>query len=205
VARPKIHDENLRAALIEKTGQLLRQEGVGALSLRRLANDLGTSTTAVYSLFGGKPGLLSAVHVEAFRRFGAQLSATPVTADPHADLLALGHAYRAYALTHPNLYAVLFGGALPEFEPSPELSAEGDRSMLVLVDAVRRAMSAGVLEPDDPAEIAHAIWAGVHGEVSLELSGRGPERTAAQYDRSLRALLRGWAPQAGTDAGAVAS
>ena len=56
--RPKTHDDALRRRLLERAGELLSTEGPGAVSLRKIATDVNTSTTAVYSLFGGKPALL---------------------------------------------------------------------------------------------------------------------------------------------------
>ena len=61
MARPKVHDEVLRGRLLERARTLLSSQGPAALSLRTLAADVGTSTTAVYALFGGKPGLLEAL------------------------------------------------------------------------------------------------------------------------------------------------
>ena len=71
--RPKVHDAALRLRLLECAGATLSTRGLAALSLRTLAADVGTSTTAVYALFGGKPGLLAALHAEAFARLGARL------------------------------------------------------------------------------------------------------------------------------------
>ena len=90
VPRPKVHDAALRLRLLECAGATLSTRGLAALSLRTLAADVGTSTTAVYALFGGKPGLLAALHAEAFARLGARLDAVPLGADPVEDLVALG-------------------------------------------------------------------------------------------------------------------
>ena len=77
--RPKTHDDALRRRLLERAGELLSTEGPAAVSLRKIATDVNTSTTAVYSLFGGKPALLEALYDEAFHRFGTHLAAVPVT------------------------------------------------------------------------------------------------------------------------------
>ena len=77
--RPKVHDAALRLRLLECAGTALSTGGLAALSLRTLAAAVGTSTTAVYALFGGKPGLLEALHAEAFSRLGARLCAVPGT------------------------------------------------------------------------------------------------------------------------------
>src|SRR3954469_7471977 len=104
MARPRVHDENLRSQLLETAGRLVTEEGIAALSLRTLAAKAGTSTTAVYSLFGGKPALLGALFEESFTSFGKSQRAVPITGDALTDLTALGRAYWRWARRHPHLY-----------------------------------------------------------------------------------------------------
>lgn len=194
MARPKVHDETLRVKLLDEAGRLLSDEGPAALNLRRLATEAGTSTTAVYSLFGGKPGLVRALFLEAFGRFGARLGQVPKTDNPIADLRALGVAYRESALADPHLYAVMFGRAIAEFEPDPDDAATSLATMDPLVDAVRAASDAGLLVDVEPGEVAIALWGVVHGLVSLELRGSMPDGfdVAGNYAHMLTMTLRGW-------------
>jgi AcrR family transcriptional regulator len=197
VARPKLHDEALRIRLLDRAAQLLSDEGPDALSLRRLADDIGTSTTAVYSLFGGKPGLLQAIYEEAFRRFGSHIGAVVPSDDPADDLRRLGHAYRRSALADPHMYTVMFGRRVPGFEPDPQSAARARETFTPLVEAVRRGMVAGLLAKDAPVAVATACWATAHGLVALELCGLLPAEVAdpaAQFDATLRAVVSGWQP-----------
>src|SRR5947199_2936236 len=66
----KTHDATLATQLVDEAGRILATEGVGALTLRKLATRSGTSTMAVYTLFGDKQGLLTAMHNEGFARLG---------------------------------------------------------------------------------------------------------------------------------------
>ena len=154
---------------------------------------MGTSTTAVYALFGGKPGLLAALHAEAFARLGARLDAVPVGADPVEDLVALGRAYRDAALADPHFYEVMFGGALPADEQWWAVAAPVLRPV---AEVVNRAAASGVLRPEvDPATVALALWATVHGLVSLHLRGLHPADAPAPatvVDVALRAVVAGW-------------
>lgn len=180
--RPKIHDDALRTTLIDAAGATITAEGYSALSLRRLAADAGTSTTAVYSLFGGKPGLLRELYREAFRRFAEHLNQVRPSDDPVDDIVRLGHAYRASALDDPHLYAVMFGPRGPVQEPDEQVAAEAAETFNPLLDAVRRAVDSGAFRPLDPALIATALWAGVHGLVSLELGRFLPPQAGAPAD-----------------------
>lgn len=190
--RPKVHDDALRLRLLDEAGRLLSTEGPGALSLRRLASDVGTSTTAVYSLFGGKPELVRALFIEAFARFGRRLAAVSHTDDPLFDLLQLGVVYRESALADPHLYSIMFAHPVPEFEPDQEAALQSRSTMEPLLDAVRRGVEAGALRAEKPELIGFSLWATVHGLVSLELAGCAPEDVGADYRRSLQAAVAGW-------------
>lgn len=193
--RPKLHDDALRIRLLDTAGAMLTSEGPDALSLRRLAAEAGTSTTAVYSLFGGKPGVLRALFVEAFTRFGAHLDTVAPSSDPLADILALGRAYRASAKADPHLYTVMFGSPVPGFEPAPEDWAHAEATFTPLLDAVRRGVAAGLLRDVDPGLISTALWAIVHGLVSLELGKAMPAQAGAPadvFETAIQANLDGW-------------
>src|SRR3954452_23226013 len=111
MARPRVHDEALRARLLAEASILVSKGGGAALTVRHLAHRAGTSSSAVYSLFGSRDDLLRAVGDEAFARFAARLSLVPRTDDPAGDLLNLGLAYRAHALADPHFYRVMFSVA----------------------------------------------------------------------------------------------
>ena len=189
--RPKTHDDALRRRLLERAGELLSTEGPAAVSLRKIATDVNTSTTAVYSLFGGKPALLEALYDEAFNRFGAHLTAVPVTEDPAEDLVQIGLAYRRSALADPQFYSVLYSKVV---EPTKAMSRAAGRTFAPVINTVRRAIEQQVFLDEDPEQIAMSMWGIAHGLVSLELNGNLPPGidAAATYELALRAHGRGW-------------
>lgn len=192
MGRPKIHDDALRGRLIDRAAALVFDDGVGALNLRRLAADAGTSTTAVYSLFGNKAGLLESLYLEAARRFGLRLAEVDVTGDPVDDVVRLGIAYRDYALREPHLYAIMFDRSAAEFDDEARLEAAA--TIGPLVDAVRRGQEAGALRKVAPELVALSCWGVAHGLVSLELAGSVPPGldVAGGYEDALRAMVDGW-------------
>jgi AcrR family transcriptional regulator len=199
--RPKTHDDALRRRLLERAGELLSTEGPGAVSLRKIATDVNTSTTAVYSLFGGKPALLEALYDEAFSRFGAALAAVPVTADPAEDLVQIGLAYRRSALADPQFYSVLYSKVV---EHSKQMSRAAGRTFAPVINTVRRAIELHVYRAEDAEQIAMSMWGIAHGLVSLELNGNLPSGVdaAATYELALRAHGRGWLAESGEAAAA---
>ncbi|QLY29049.1 TetR/AcrR family transcriptional regulator [Nocardia huaxiensis] len=178
-----------RADLIEAAIRLLEQDGPEALQARRVAAAIGASTMAVYTHFGGMTGLLEAVAVQAFARFGAALGGIEQTDDPVADFLAMGAAYRAYALADPQRYRLMFGLTAPDpkcpphtgdFTTGPSNEAIGTETFEHAVAAAERMIDAGHLRPDPPREVAARLWALMHGAVLLEMAGfLGSEQRSA--------------------------
>jgi AcrR family transcriptional regulator len=194
--RPRTHDEALRAKLLSQAQATLSTHGASGLSLRTLARDCGTSTTAVYSLFGGKRGLLTALFDDAFGRFAHLLAGVRPGPDPIADLVELAEAYRRGALADPHLFAVMFGSetVLP---PAAEARTATGTALGPLREFVSRAVDDGALRPDtDAAAASVTLWATVHGWVSLQLRGFLPPGTSARFADAVRAVLEGWRPRA---------
>lgn len=182
MGRPRLHTNELRDSLLAETTRTVAASGVSAVSLRELATRCGTSTSAVYSLFGGKTGLLAAVHSEVLTRFRATMEAVPVTEDPLKDLMALAHAYRNWSTSHPELRIVLATSL-------PDAHLEQVRWPLEPVEsAVRRALDDAVLS-GDPDTLVDGYITTVHGFVDLDIKGLIPED---RRDRSFTDILQGW-------------
>lgn len=194
MARPRNRDyDELRRALIDAAGRVLSTEGPAALSTRRVAQLAGVSTTAVYSLFGDKGGLVREMFLAGFARLADAFAKIPATEDPVVDLRALGRAYRENALTNPHLYELMFGRPVPEFRPDEAASAEIRPTFDALVAAVDRCIDEGAFAPADPYEVAVGLNGLVHGMCSLELRGALGDRTEADrlWDRALETMLKG--------------
>src|SRR3954454_18322195 len=104
--------------ILEAASELLSSEGASALSVRRIAAAAGCSTMGLYSRFGGKDGVVDELYAEGFERLIASMKAEPPTDDPLADLRRSAGCYRDAALANATHYMVMFGGAVPGFEPS---------------------------------------------------------------------------------------
>lgn len=185
--RRRTSQADLATRLVDEAGRILSAEGAAALSLRRLATAVGTSTMAVYTLFGDKQGLIAAMYREGFARLGAHLrKAASRSEDPLTALAHLGVAYRAAALANPHLYDLMFGRPIATFDPDPATKAVADASYQPLVEGVQRCLDAGQLVGNSAERIAFYLWAVSHGMVSLELAGQGAktkrEREAAYND-----------------------
>lgn len=193
MGRRKVHDEALRVRLLDRAGELL--SGGEPLGLRQLAEAAGTSTTAVYSLFGGKTGLLRALQEEGFARLSLRLREVPAESDPVEHLVQLARAYRCSALADPHYYRAMF--EQPRLtETDEQLRRAGMRAFDPLLDAVRTGIERGLLADAEPTRVASALWAQVHGLVSLELGDLLPEQDERTFELAIRTNLVGWRPTA---------
>lgn len=156
--------------MIDIAARLVSEEGPGALSTRRLATEAGTSTMAVYTYFGSMSALVREIVYEGFARLAQQFGLVEPTGDAVADMALLGRAYRHNAVTNPHVFNVMFGGSsLAGFALTEEDRQHGRYTLSAVVDCAQRCIASGRFRPDDPALVAHQMWLGVHGTVTLEL------------------------------------
>lgn len=189
MGRHREHDDATRAALLAAAEALL-SEGPEAISVRRVADAAGTSTRAVYSVFGGKPGLLSALYRQSFDELTARILAVPTTDDPVGDLVGAGLAFRAHALAHPNLFRLVFERLVPDLDVAPEDRDVGAQAFTTLEARVRRCDLPG----RRATEVAVQVHAACQGLASIELQGWFQlTRTdgASLWRDTLTALLHG--------------
>jgi AcrR family transcriptional regulator len=175
------HHGDLRRALLVEAARTIHEEGVERVTLRGVGARLGVSRTALYRHFADKSALLAAVAREGFQRFREDLTeAWTGAGGGRAGFDAMGRAYVAFALTNSSHYRVMFGGFRDLCDRDPALVAEATAAFQVLVGALATLQRTGLVRPDDTEELAHFIWATVHGVAMLAIDGQlGPDPSAA--------------------------
>jgi AcrR family transcriptional regulator len=159
-------NSSLRPALIEAAARLIATEGSDGLTLRRVADEVGTSTMAIYTHFGGMPELRRALRREGFARLAARAAQKGESDDPVADLARLGLAYHEQAMSEPHLYRVMY----MEQPLDAADAAAGSETFSILIAGVERCIGSGRFEPANAVELATQFWAFGHGVVALELA-----------------------------------
>src|SRR5256885_465846 len=163
---PRVAPATIRSALIGAAARVISEQGAAALTLRGVAADVGTSTMAVYTHFGGMDELRRSVRAEAFTGLARDLDEVPSTRDPVADLAAMGWAYYGYAVENPHLYRTMFMEA-----PMDDVDMTiGLETFTRLVDGVQRCIDAGRFHDADSFRCAAQLWALTHGIVALRLA-----------------------------------
>lgn len=156
-----------REEILAAAESIVRREGVDALTMRRLADELGIRAPSLYKHLRDKDELLAALQERALASMGAALQAAG------DDLDDLAAAYRTWARAHPALYEIGTGLPLDRERLSEGLEA--------------RAAEPVVAAAGGDEHRARALWAAAHGLVDLELHDRFPP--GADVDAAWSALV----------------
>ena len=190
MGRPKEHDDTTRAALLAAAERIIDEEGPDAAGVRRVAEQVGTSTRAVYSVFGSKQGLLEALAMRFFEELREATDAIPLTDDPAADLVnAAMNAWRRTVLRHPSLYRLVFLRLVPDLELGPEFGQVAYGALGQLQALIER------VAPGPGVHERTLAWhAMTEGLASMEVRGQMLDTLNAEriWLDALQALVRGF-------------
>lgn len=211
---------HLADSIREVAWELIAAKGAASLSLRAIGRKLGVTAPAIYNYYADRDALVTALIIEAFTDFGSsQLEAADGMAadDLQGRMLAIGRAYRNWAIKHPQRYLLIFGAPLPGYvPPREEIRPSGSRSLRALLSTIeefRRLDRLNLVDlpplrsereeefnlwrqwvgavHEDTLTVALLIWGRVHGMVSLEIGSHlppfGPDPQAL-YEFELRAI-----------------
>ena len=206
MGRPRAHDEATAVALLDAAESLLASGGPAAVTVRAVADAHGTTTRAVYSLFGGKAGLLEQLAGRGYELLTRLVTGLPETDDPAADLVAAGvHGFRRFAEDRPHLFRLTFEEVTAQTVSDPAVAASARDSYLALARWISRAREARAIDSRPRAEVAFAFHSCCVGLAVTALSRRPPptgpgfwstiEVADEQlWESTLTALVAGMAP-----------
>ncbi len=181
--------------LVEAAARVLAEEGPAALTSRRLATEIGSSTMAVFSRFQNMAEVRRAVREEGFARLNARMDALPASDDPVADLVAAGVVFFASGVANHHLYRAMF------LDRPPEDDDLGTGTYERLVGLVRRCVSAGRFPAAQESLIAvwaAQLWSMRHGMVTMTVAGLlPPEQARFVLDDMMFRLLVGYGDDPG--------
>jgi AcrR family transcriptional regulator len=151
-----------REQIILTARDLLERHGYDNLSLAKLAEALGIKAPSLYKHVSDKAHLLMATNAQTWLELTqAMQTAVQTQANAPQQLLAMAHAYRAYALSHPVTYELAFSNTIANTRPdAPFLEALALPLQAVWVQWVSEEQALVALR---------GLWALVHGFVMLEI------------------------------------
>ena len=194
-----------RDKILDAARELFVTEGFEGVSMRKVAEKIEYSPTAIYVHFADKQELFRELCHQDYARLAEVFQSSVMSTDPIERLKQIGAIYIDFGTRYPNHYRFMFMTPHPPHEPD-----EVDREMMgnpemdayaFLKWAVQQAIDAGCFREDltDAELISQTLWASVHGVISLHIAkGCDPwvewrplqDRAEMMPDVTLRGLIR---------------
>ncbi|MCX4906396.1 TetR/AcrR family transcriptional regulator [Streptomyces sp. NBC_00878] len=176
----------VRSEIKERAWEQIATAGATALSLNAIAKQMGMSGPALYRYFAGRDELITELIRDAY---GSLADAFRTAAASGADLTALTHTLREWALADPHRYFLIYGTPVPGYHAPDDVTGIASDIMAAILDVCVALPSdrpatqfdthlethghwAGD-HPAPPAALHRALlfWTRLHGVLSLELAG----------------------------------
>lgn len=205
MGRPKTYDEALRNRLLDEASAMLAAEGYRNVSLRTVTNRAGTSTNAVYTLFGSKEALMAEVILRDLDENLAPITDVSDKDDLEAELLGWTREIRKFALANPHVFNGAFDAMAEAREKgsltdriNPEVRKIDQRLFLPLLELSQKIADANPTQKHNPERMAITLWAALHGFIVLETAGVLPlsgELADDLFDELVYVVYMGWTAQ----------
>jgi len=179
-----------RAEILEAAERIFVAEGYERATIRKIADEVGVSSTALYMHFTDKDQILLEICIQTMEQLlgiNSEISARPI--DSVARVRMMLEAYVRFALDNPNAYRLVFcsspvAASLRKQETTNEIGAACfDR----FVGVVREIAAEGRLRQGDARTAAQALWSACHGLVALMITK--PDFDWAPADVLMRVLI----------------
>jgi AcrR family transcriptional regulator len=178
-------------AVVDAAAAVADAEGLEAVTLARIADSVGVRTPSLYNHVAGLDDVRRHLALRGVAELAAAMRDAAVGRARDDALIAMAHAYRAYATRHPGRYAATQRAPA---EADPELSQAAAAAVETLLSILR----GYGLHDDDAIHAARAVRSALHGFVTLETGGGFglPVALDETFDRMVAALARGLASDA---------
>ena len=194
----------VREKILEAARELFVSQGYEAVTMRKIADRIEYSPTAIYLHFKDKESVLRELCDADFHALARKFGKIGRIADPIERLKKAAHAYVEFGLDHPNHYQLMFMTPHPPIDKEESTVEKGnpeEDAYAFLTNTIAEGITAGRFRPEfrDPEELAQIVWAAAHGIVSLQVAKgedewidwRDARATARKLtDATLRGLLR---------------
>jgi AcrR family transcriptional regulator len=193
--------QELRTRILDAARRIVMREGFGALSMRKIADAIEYSPATLYLHFESRDAIARALCAEGYAQLLASFEPLTAIADAAERLKAIGRAYVAFGVAHPETYRLIFmedpsytGAALvggAGADDGDDADHADDKAFRLMIDSIDALKADGRL-PDAPDSqvCAEAFWATMHGIVALHLTC--PVFPRAPLDAVVDAALVAW-------------
>lgn len=169
--------KSLRASILEAARELLVEHGFDAVTMRKIAEKIEYSPTAIYQYFTDKESLVRELCANDFLAMAYAFGRLAGIADPIERLREMGAAYVQFARTNLNQYRFMFMVPHPRWtwdtaERSGDRGNPNRDAYTFLKWTCTEAIDQGRLREDlvDPDLAAQVIWGAMHGIIALQIA-----------------------------------
>jgi AcrR family transcriptional regulator len=168
--------QELRDRILDAARTLFAEQGYDAVTMRKIAEKIEYSPTAIYFHFKDKQTLLQELCDTDFGALAQEFQKIARIADPVDRLRQIGRAYVSFAIAYPNHYRLMFmTPSKAALNPDSSRLAKGnpeEDAYAFLRATVAEAIAAGRMRPElsNADLVSQMVWAGTHGVVSLHIS-----------------------------------
>lgn len=161
--------QRLREEITQAARRLLgRATSRDTVTLRAIAREAGIAAPSIYKRFSNRDAVLDAVVSSTFDQLATVCEDAFHRGVTGAERVrAISRAYVAFAVEHPSEYRILFERSADNREANPRPYPAGIRAFRSLIDAVEQMGAEGTSNGHDPMQSAEALWAALHGAVTL--------------------------------------
>ncbi|MGV3577397.1 TetR/AcrR family transcriptional regulator [Brevundimonas sp.] len=170
--KPKGEGHARRAEILAAAERIFVEVGYEGATIRKIADEVGLSSTALYMHFSEKSEILHEICRLAFARLQAANEAVIAEGDaPEVVLRKLMEAYVDFGFENPNAYRLTYLTRPIEARDGAQSAAQmlGGELFKAFEAIVEQVAAAGRLR-GDPKASAQTLWAGSHGIVSLMIT-----------------------------------
>jgi AcrR family transcriptional regulator len=173
--RRKREREDIRKKILNAARELFAAQVYEAVTMRKIAEKIEYSPTAIYFHFKDKETLIRELCTADALTLARLFQRIARVRDPIERLKGIGRAYADFALKHPQHYRVMFMTPHPPIDPKEVEIEKGNPEVdayAFLKAAIQEAIQAGSVRSGltDPELLAQTVWAGIHGVVSLHIA-----------------------------------
>jgi AcrR family transcriptional regulator len=172
--RKTYHHGDLKNSLIQAGIEILSKEGIGGLSLRKVARKAGVSHAAPYAHFADRRALIAAISTEGYRKLYERIEAiaSEYANEPARQLVEAAWAYVQFALDDPDHFKITLSGVVEKERDYPAFVEMSRKNFAAVVQIIEACQAGGVLDEGPSDLMAVSVWSLVHGLVSLILEGQ---------------------------------
>jgi len=165
--------EEIRTRILDAARELFATEGIDSVTMRRIAERIEYSPTAIYFHFRDKESLLAELCDCDFRNFAHGFTVIAQIPDPVERLRTAGKAYVEFGLMNPSHYRLMFMTPKPAHKVDESTKGNPEEDAYAFLKGILADLMASGRMRDELTDIdlvSQSIWSMIHGVISLEIA-----------------------------------